>query len=794
MFRAFVACLLVAAVADAAPPRPPTKRPPRPNPLTPFDLWEEDGEDRPTTAVPGGWPVPTANVGVWAMGTPNLPPTGFVGSPRRTVTAVARPTFASMAAAAPTVAPAPVFSGGSAVVARPAVGTDSFARSISAPTGMAAEPVKNRAAVAVTPVPGPEVMVFVRPGTDGAALAARFGLSSGGPLNADSPHIWVLRGADSMAAAAARERIATDPAVTGAFQLYPGATGRPRAFVPDDPFFFPGPNPPVGGPGSGGTATFPGKWHLVNTMPAAGNNNPAISAGVAGAWANDFTGAGITIGIVDNVVQVAHPDLQPNNAAVAALNRRYSAAGALLGTDPGTTTAGENNHGTAVAGVAAARGGNGVGVTGAAPLANLVGFNTADYAVPAVVAAYAVANGPGAGNIQVKNHSYGPSTPYSAAWQPTVAALRDSARAGTVNVIAIGNDRGTSNADGNKAFPQNSPHAVMVGALGSQGTFASYSTYGANMIVTAPSGTFTTGFVGITTADRVGNVGYNTGGATNFAAASGGGTGLDYTNTFNGTSSSAPLVAGVVAVALSANPALVVGNAATDQNTTRVVKHLLVRTSTVVDAADATATSDGGWRANAAGRSFNQNYGFGLVNATALTEQAPLFVGVTPLTSFTVATTAVNTALPDGGNVQGTLPGAFVSRTFSVAVPAADRQPIEEVLVTLGITHPFRGDLEAFIQSPSGYRSRLFHRAASDGGANINWTFTTNAFWGEQPDGTWQLDVRDVFSGDLGTWNSYSVEVRMGDLVPVPEPAGLLLAAGGLLWVRRRLASTGRTS
>jgi subtilisin-like proprotein convertase family protein len=439
-----------------------------------------------------------------------------------------------------------------------------------------------------------------------------------------------------------------------------------------------------------------------------------------------------------------------------------------------------------VAGVAAARGGNALGVTGAAPLANLVGVRT-EYNNVALANALGHANGTGPGQIRIKNHSYGYVAPFIN--DPSLPALTATAGSGVIHVFAAGNNRGGTAADSGKLMTRNSPLVINVAALGANGQFASYSNFGANVLVTAPTNSFTTGvFAGVQTVDRSGGNGYNTTGGNNsngqpnFTATAGGGTGTDYTNDFGGTSSAAPLVAGVLALAAQANPAL----------NTRMAKHLLVRTSTIVHAADASPTSDGGWRANAAGRSFNQNYGFGMVNADALTALAVNTAGVTPLTTFGVATTVVNVALQDGGNTAGTLPGAFVSRTFNVAVPAADRQPLEEVLVTLGITHPYRGDLEAFLQSPGGYRSRLFFRAG-DAGDNINWTFATNAFWGEQPDGTWQLDVRDVFSGDLGTWNSYAVEFRMGDLVPVPEPAGLLLAAGGLLWVRRRrlTAATG---
>ena len=51
------------------------------------------------------------------------------------------------------------------------------------------------------------------------------------------------------------------------------------------------------------------------------------------------------------------------------------------------------------------------------------------------------------------------------------------------------------------------------------------------------------------------------------------------------------------------------------------------------------------------------------------------------------------------------------------------------------------------------------------------------------------LQVIDAFSQDLGVWNSWSLDLRMGSLIAIPEPAaGLLLAGGLVLMTRRRRA------
>lgn len=64
----------------------------------------------------------------------------------------------------------------------------------------------------------------------------------------------------------------------------------------------------------------------------------------------------------------------------------------------------------------------------------------------------------------------------------------------------------------------------------------------------------------------------------------------------------------------------------------RMAQHILVRTNRIIDANDSTRV--GGWVTNAAGRSFNRNYGFGLIDATAFVEMAEQSMGVTEQTEY----------------------------------------------------------------------------------------------------------------------------------------------------------------
>jgi subtilisin family serine protease len=84
--------------------------------------------------------------------------------------------------------------------------------------------------------------------------------------------------------------------------------------------------------------------------------------GAPDAWSRS-TGAGVTIGIVDSGVDPSHPDLAGKVDAFA------DCLGGSCREGPGRDSDG---HGTAVAGIAAAKTGNGAGIAGVAPDARLV--------------------------------------------------------------------------------------------------------------------------------------------------------------------------------------------------------------------------------------------------------------------------------------------------------------------------------------------------------------------------------------------------------------------------------------
>ena len=120
-------------------------------------------------------------------------------------------------------------------------------------------------------------------------------------------------------------------------------------------------------------------WHLENTGPtqavsAAANNGLAgIDANVKAVHAGGrgCTGKGVTIAVLDSALELAHEDLASNVLTGRSFNFINNSS------DPSPApNRTDQDHGTGVAGVAAARGWNGKGSRGIAPFASLVGYNT----------------------------------------------------------------------------------------------------------------------------------------------------------------------------------------------------------------------------------------------------------------------------------------------------------------------------------------------------------------------------------------------------------------------------------
>jgi subtilisin-like proprotein convertase family protein len=86
---------------------------------------------------------------------------------------------------------------------------------------------------------------------------------------------------------------------------------------------------------------------------------------------------------------------------------------------------------------------------------------------------------------------------------------------------------------------------------------------------------------------------------------------------------------------------------------------------------------------------------------------------------------------------------------------------IQKVLVTVDITHPYRGDLMIQVVAPNGQTAVLSNR---QGGSADNFVVTdldiTSAFRpGSAATGSWRLFVRDAARLDVGTIDAFSLTI-----------------------------------
>lgn len=560
-----------------------------------------------------------------------------------------------------------------------------------------------------------QIAVKLRPGSNAAAIAAAAGVRSLGPHPA-APQFIIFEATDPAATLAAADTLRARGEVLSAEPQL--ARQQHKRFTPND-------------------TLFSQQWHLKNTGQSGGLAGADVN--VSTVW-DSYKGTGIRIGIVDDGLQTAHPDLTAN---VDTTNDHDWNDGTADDPNPNTSV---DFHGTSCAGVAAGRGNNSVGISGSAPEATLVGLRLIGAATTDAQEADAMAWKNDI--IQVKSNSWGPNDDARRLEGPgalTRAALQNAVTTGRGGKGAIilwaGGNGGDVGDDSNYDGYANSIYTIAIGALGNNGLQAYYSEPGANLVVTSPSNG---GTLGIVTTDLTGTNGYNTGSVSGELSDN------NYTNDFGGTSSATPLAAGCVALLLQANPNL----------GWRDVQEILIRSATKVNA------SDSDWSNNAAGFHFNHKYGAGLINAQAAVALGSTWTNLAVATSTSSVQSGLTASIPDN-NATG------ITRTFDLS---ATNLRIEQVELTLSATHTSRGQLAVTLTSPSGTISRLAERHADTGDHYSAWTFSSVRCWGENSQGAWTLRVSDLASGTSGTLTAATLTVHGTPAGPVNQPPAITAA------------------
>ncbi len=466
---------------------------------------------------------------------------------------------------------------------------------------------------------------------------------------------------------------------------------------------------------------FASQWHLLNT--GQGGGQAGIDINVTGVW-DDYTGAGVVVGVVDDGVQYTHPDLDGNYDT--ALDYDYG------GNDSDAAPGASDYHGTAVGGLIAAER-DGTGTVGVAYDATITGFRIFGGTVTNAELADAFLSHVG---LDASNNSWGyggylyddfDSPAFSgvgAAIDTAVTAGRDGL--GNVILFAAGNSR-LEGQDANYHSFQNVRETITVAAIDDTGKISYYSTPGAPILVGSPSNG---GVAGITTTDRTGTTGYASG---------------DYTSTFGGTSAATPIATGVVALMLEANADLGY----------RDVQEILAYSARMVD------QGDPGWAWNGAGNwnggalHTSHDFDFGLIDALAAVRLAE--------TWDQQGTRANEYSLSASSS-----PNTFFTGAITDSVTLDAGMNVDQVEVTLDIDHAWIGDLIIKLTSPDGTESVLLDRPGKGPSGSywgtsqddVKFTFSSTNHWGEMGEGTWTLSIDDAYTAaDHGTLNAWTLSL-----------------------------------
>ncbi|UZW61460.1 S8 family serine peptidase [Lysobacter enzymogenes] len=547
------------------------------------------------------------------------------------------------------------------------------------------------------------------------------------------------------------------------------------------------------------------QWHLMNYgQSVLGDSKPAFAVDLGIDDLHDYNvrGKGVVVGVLDEGVEIAHPDLAANMVPNGSRNF-----------DPGrpphdpTPTSPGGSHGTAVAGIIGAVGWNGIGVRGVAPAARLKSFNgfgeSGGLSEDKIV--YSWWDGAESKDVAVSNNSWGGSPAFVlgltqdqvAAYERPMSATRNGL--GTVYVKAAGNGYasvpffgfnmcGQDVIDYNVGCSQtgldqrnNLFNVITVAAVNAAGKRSSYSSPGAALWVSGLGGEYGhqrkySNVAGATRVDPAIVTTDLTGCAKGFnnylpknawnlervndldSAQSTIDDSCNYTGMMNGTSAASPTVAGVTALVLQANPKL----------SFRDVKYILAATARKVDPGQPAVKHPNGtllvpgWVTNAAGRPFSNWYGYGLVDATAAVTRAGTFKPLPALVD-----SGWQQVQPDSAPAIGS-PAAPATLKISIASAVRKVESIQlgwttDYAITSGAPLP----LQFVLISPSGTRSHVMPAMSYGSGDLFSPGYSipfiaSNAFLDEPGQGVWTLEVADVPLADAaskGALQSFKIRV-----------------------------------
>ncbi|KAJ2949506.1 hypothetical protein O0L34_g15428 [Tuta absoluta] len=433
---------------------------------------------------------------------------------------------------------------------------------------------------------------------------------------------------------------------------------------------------------------WPHMWYL--------NRGGGLDMNVIPAWREGITGRGVVVTILDDGLETDHPDLIANYDPMAS----YDVNSHDSDPQPRYDMIDSNRHGTRCAGEVAATANNSLCAVGVAYGASVGGVRMLDGDVTDAVEARSLSLNPQ--HVDIYSASWGPDDDGKTVDGPGELATRAFIEGvtkgrngkGSIFVWASGNggrEQDNCNCDGYT----NSIWTLSISSATERGEVPWYS----EMCSSTLAATYSSGALNekqVVTTDLHHSC----------------------TTGHTGTSASAPLAAGICALALQANRDL----------TWRDMQHIVVRT-----ARPERLSMGGEWHVNGVGRNVSHSFGYGLLDAAGMVRLAKTWRSVPPQRRCELAAPRSQRAVP---------PRSTVTLQLDVgACPGVNY--LEHVQARVSLSAARRGDLRIALVSPAGTRVTLLAPRAHDSSRAgfTAWPFMSVHMWGESPLGIWQLEV-----------------------------------------------------
>ncbi|XP_069695249.1 furin-like protease 1 [Periplaneta americana] len=438
------------------------------------------------------------------------------------------------------------------------------------------------------------------------------------------------------------------------------------------------------------------------------NRGQGLDMNVQPAWMEGITGVGVVVTILDDGLEKDHPDLFRNYDPQASYDVNNHDEDPM----PRYDLIDSNRHGTRCAGEVAATANNTLCAVGVAYGASVGGVRMLDGDVTDAVEARSLSLNPQ--HIDIYSASWGPDDDGKTVDGPGELATRafiegvtkGRSGKGSIFVWASGNggrDHDNCNCDGYT----NSIWTLSISSATENGYVPWYSEACSSTLAT----TYSSGASGekqVVTTD------------------------LHHmcTSSHTGTSASAPLAAGICALALESNREL----------TWRDMQHIVVRTARPAN------LKSPDWKVNGVGRNVSHSFGYGLMDAYAMVKLARNWKTVPEQHKCEVSAPHTDKLIPAKSHVSLQL---HVKECAGVNF-------LEHVQAKVSLMSSRRGDLQIHLTSPAGTRATLLARRPHDvSRAGFQaWPFMSVHTWGEKPFGIWQLEIHNEgrFLGTLKDW------------------------------------------